>query len=49
MSIAAMTTLVRRSDRVIMACAKRNRAWDRNLMEWTLDYNKSFGADENIN
>ena len=25
---------------------KRNRAWDRNLMEWTLDYNKSFGADE---
>lgn len=25
---------------------KRNRAWDRNLMEWTLDYNKSFGAEE---
>lgn len=25
---------------------KRNRIWDRDLMEWTLDYDETFGADE---
>ena len=28
---------------------RRNFVWDRELMEWTADYNKSFGAEENIN
>lgn len=26
--------------------SRRSRIWDRDLMEWTLDYNKSFGAEE---
>lgn len=25
---------------------RRNRAWDRNLLEWTGNYNKAFGSDE---
>ena len=25
---------------------RRNYAWDRELMEWTLNYNKAFGAEE---
>ena len=25
---------------------RRARTWDRNLMEWTANYNKAFGADE---
>ncbi len=25
---------------------RRNRIWDRNLMEWTANYNKAFGSEE---
>lgn len=25
---------------------KRNRVWNRNLLEWTIDYERAFGADE---
>ncbi len=25
---------------------RRNSAWDRNLLEWTANYNKAFGSDE---